>query len=66
MSLQGVISEELVRKISSSKNEPVWMLEKRLEALRIFEQSTIPTWGPDLSKLDLKNINYYKIGRAHV
>lgn len=59
MSLQGVISEELVRKISSSKNEPVWMLEKRLEALRIFEQSTIPTWGPDLSKLDLKNINYY-------
>ncbi len=35
------------------------MLEKRLESLRIFESKTIPTWGPDLSALDLSSIYYY-------
>ena len=59
MPLKGIITEELVRKISTSKNEPEWMLQKRLEALAIFESSKIPTWGPDLSKLELDKINYY-------
>ena len=57
--LSGIITEELVRRISTSKNEPSWMLEKRLEALKIFENKTLPTWGPDLSGLDLKKIEYF-------
>lgn len=57
--LKGIITEDLVRKISESKNEPIWMLDKRLEALNIFEKSSLPNWGPSLSGLDLAKINYY-------
>lgn len=57
--LQGIITEDLVRRISSDKNEPDWMLQKRLEALTLFENAALPTWGPDLSGLDLQNISYY-------
>jgi Fe-S cluster assembly protein SufB len=41
------------------KDEPPWMLEFRLKALDHFIKRPIPTWGPDLSKLDLENIFYY-------
>ena len=53
------INEEVVRLISASKNEPQWMLEKRLKALQLFLQTPLPTWGPDLSKLDLNKITYF-------
>lgn len=56
--LRGV-SEELVRQISSDKNEPEWMLAFRLKSLKIFEEKAVPTWGADLSKLDLSDIIYY-------
>ena len=53
------ISEELIRFISKTKNEPEWMLQKRLQGYEWFKKTKIPTWGPDLSKLDLNKINYY-------
>ncbi len=53
------LSEELVRKISSEKNEPEWMLDIRLEGLRVFNEKALPAWGPDLSKLDFDEIIYY-------
>ena len=53
------ISEGLVRFISKSKNEPAWMLHKRLQALKLFNKTKLPGWGPDLSSLDLNNIVYY-------
>jgi Fe-S cluster assembly protein SufB len=53
------LTEELVRKISSDKQEPEWMLQKRLKALSLFQKATLPTWGPDLSSLDLSKIIYY-------
>ncbi len=53
------LSEEVVRQISAQKQEPAWMLAKRLEALRLFAQTPLPTWGPDLSKLDLNVITYF-------
>ncbi len=53
------ISEELVRLISKTKNEPEWMLKKRLQGLDFFNKTTIPKWGPDLSALDLDKITYY-------
>jgi Fe-S cluster assembly protein SufB len=53
------LSEELVRHISSTKKEPSWMLSHRLESLRIFESRPIPTWGPDLSQLNLNKIIYF-------
>lgn len=53
------INKKVVSKISGDKNEPAWMLEKRLKALELFSQTPIPTWGPDLSKLNLDEIIYY-------
>ena len=53
------VSEQLVRQISADKQEPTWMLAHRLESLRIFLEKPIPTWGADLSRLDLTNIIYY-------
>jgi len=53
------VSEELVRQISKDKNEPEWMLQKRLLGLKLFNEKPIPTWGPDLSDLDLNEIIYY-------
>ncbi len=53
------LSREVVELISKNKNEPAWMLEFRLKALDIYNSKPIPTWGADLSKLDLENIYYY-------
>ena len=53
------LSEEVVRKISAFKNEPEWMLEFRLRALRHFLQRPMPNWGPDLSDLNFDDIVYY-------
>ncbi|MFA6523799.1 MAG: Fe-S cluster assembly protein SufB [Candidatus Peribacteraceae bacterium] len=53
------LSEKLVRQISADKGEPKWMLEHRLKALKVFERKQMPTWGPDLSGLDLDRIVYY-------
>jgi Fe-S cluster assembly protein SufB len=53
------ITEELVREISAQKNEPAWMLEKRLAALKLFHETPMPSWGPDLSDLNLDDIVYF-------
>ena len=53
------VSESVVRKIWEQNKEPEWMLEKRLASLKIFQEKSLPTWGPDLSKLDLTKICYY-------
>lgn len=56
---QPGVSEEIVREISKQKNEPAWMLEKRLKAFELYKQTEVPKWGPDLSQLDLESIIYY-------
>jgi len=53
------VNEELVRLISKTKKEPQWMLDIRLEALKLFNETKIPKWGPNLSKLDLNKIIYF-------
>ena len=53
------INEELVRLISKDKDEPEWMLKIRLNGLKIFNELKTPTWGPDISDLDLDEIIYY-------
>lgn len=53
------ISKAVVLEISKQKNEPEWMLEKRLKSLAYFEKTSIPTWGPDLSSLHLDEIIYF-------
>lgn len=53
------ISRKVVEEISSRKQEPAWVLEKRLKALAYFDARPVPGWGPDLSRLDLGDITYY-------
>lgn len=53
------INEEIVRKISTDKNEPEWMLKKRLAGLKLFQEKSMPPWGPRIDDLDLDNIIYY-------
>lgn len=53
------INEEVVKLISETKNEPQWMLDKRLQALKLFEKTSLPTWGPKLDDLDLNKIVYF-------
>lgn len=60
--LEGIehgLSEELVRRISADKEEPEWMLEHRLQSLKIFFEKPLPTWGPRLDGLDMTSIVYY-------
>ena len=53
------LSEEVVRQISAHKEEPEWMLEFRLKALEIYESKPMPTWGGDLTQLNLDEIYFY-------
>lgn len=54
------INEMVVRQISAENEEPQWMLELRLKALKLFEARSMPTWGPDISWLDLQSIYYFR------
>lgn len=56
---QKGLSRELVEYISTTKKEPEWMRVKRIEAFELYEKTKLPTWGPDISKLDLDQIIYY-------
>ena len=53
------LTEEIVRQISAEKNEPEWMLESRLKALKIFNEKENPNWGPDISEVDMDEITTY-------
>lgn len=53
------LDQEIVEQISHMKGEPQWMLDFRLKAFEHYRQRPMPTWGGDLSKLDLDNIYYY-------
>ena len=53
------LDREVVEQISHMKGEPEWMLEFRLKALEHFQQRPMPTWGGDVTKLDLDDIYYY-------
>jgi len=53
------LNRKVVEQISAMKGEPEWMLEFRLKALKHFQQRPMPTWGGDLSKLNLDEIFFY-------
>jgi len=56
------LTEETVRKISEDKDEPEWMLDRRLRALEHYKQMPMPTdWPgqPDLSEVNVEDIIPY-------
>ncbi len=53
------LNEEVIREISKEKDEPDWVLDIRLKAYEQYKNLDMPTWGPDLSELDLDSIASY-------
>ena len=53
------ISEEVVKDISGKKDEPEWMLARRLKGYDFFLKKPMPTWGSDLSGIHFDNIKYF-------
>jgi len=53
------LSSDIVREISKERAEPKWMLDMRLKAFDLFKKMSMPSFGPDLSGLDLEDLHYY-------
>src|SRR5690606_24089283 len=54
------LSEQVVRMISAKKNEPEWLLEYRLNALRIWLEMKEPEWAHvKYQKPDFQAISYF-------
>ncbi len=57
------LSEQLIREISGMKDEPEWMLKRRLKALEIFNKKPVPLAGmwanEELADLDYDQIHYF-------
>lgn len=54
------LNEDVIRLISSKKNEPSWMLDYRLKAFRHWQSMSSPEWA-DLHypPIDFQDISYY-------
>lgn len=60
------LSEEVVRLISSKKNEPEWMLEFRLKAYRHWLTMEMPEWAHlKIPEIDYQSIAYYAAPRKN-
>ena len=55
--IQAGLTEDIVRKISDEKDDPVWMRELRMKSLQIYRQMQIPDWGPSIDGLDMDHHN---------
>ena len=54
------LNEDIIKLISSKKNEPQWLLEFRLEAFRVWQKMSEPNWAHvNFTKPDFQNISYY-------
>jgi Fe-S cluster assembly protein SufB len=63
------LNEDVVRLISSKKDEPQWLLDFRLKALKRFfellEEDAEPRWAMvDYEKIDYQNVIYYSAPKA--
>ncbi len=54
------LNEDVIRLISSKKNEPEWLLEFRLEAFKYWQTQKEPKWGHlKMPEVDYQSISYY-------
>ena len=54
------LNEDIIRTISTLKQEPDWLLEFRLDAFRKWQKMKMPTWGHlNLPAIDFQDIIYY-------
>ena len=57
--IEGGLNEDVIRQISKEKNDPEWMLNFRLRALKTYNGLQIPDWGPSIDELNVDNIITY-------
>ena len=61
------LTEEIIRDISARKHDPPWMLDFRLKSLEVYRRIDLPTWGADISALNMNEIvTYVKPNAAQV
>lgn len=53
------LTKEIIEEISNQKNDPEWMREFRLKTLEVYNKLELPTWGPDISELNMEEIATY-------
>ena len=59
------LSEDVVRYISAKKDEPEWMLDWRLDALKRFEAMEEPKWAKvHYPPIDFQDIHYFAAPKA--
>ena len=57
--MESGLTPEIVEKLSTEKDDPVWMQQFRLESLQIYNEMNIPNWGPSIEGLDMDHIATY-------
>ena len=57
--MEAGLTPAIVEKLSQEKGDPAWMQQFRLEALQIYNETPVPSWGPSLEGLDIDHIATY-------
>ena len=57
--MESGLTPEIVEKLSTEKDDPVWMQQFRLESLQIYNEMKIPNWGPSIEGRDMDHIATY-------
>lgn len=61
------LNEDTVRFLSAKKNEPEWLLEYRLKALRAFMKMDMPDWQNfEMPDMNFQGISYYAAPKSKV
>jgi Fe-S cluster assembly protein SufB len=59
------LNEDVVRLISQKKQEPAWMLERRLKAFRLWQTLEEPRWpNVQYEPIDYQDLSYYSAPKA--
>ena len=54
------LNEDIIKLISSKKEEPKWLLDWRLKAFEEFKKMSEPEWSNlNIPKIDYQDISYY-------
>ena len=59
------LNEDVIRFISSKKNEPDWLLEWRLKAYRVWKEMEDPSWAHvNYPEIDFEAVSYYSAPKS--
>ncbi len=61
------LDEDTIRLISARKEEPMWLLDYRLDAFRKWQQMESPSWAKlNVPEIDFQAISYYSSPNANI